>query len=129
MTVSDKHASPAGQLDKAEITLRLVLPRAALERLTVRAMQEQRKLEALIQEILEAADDLTHREFTADLAALVESTAAKDGALVASQFESGPGAELYRPHEFSSCYSRAATLGSSPIWDPPVLGARFHSAV
>ena len=55
MTVSDKHASPAGQLDKAEITLRLVLPRAALERLTVRAMQEQRKLEALIQEILEAA--------------------------------------------------------------------------
>ena len=75
------------------------------------------------------ADDLTHREFTADLAALVESTAAKDGALVASQFESGPGAELYRPHEFSSCYSRAATLGSSPIWDPPVLGARFHSAV
>ena len=55
MTVSDKHASPPGQLDKAEISLRLVLPRAALERLTVRAMHEQRKLEALIQEILEAA--------------------------------------------------------------------------
>jgi hypothetical protein len=41
------------QLDKAEITLRLVLPRAALERLTARAIQEQRKIEALVQEILE----------------------------------------------------------------------------
>jgi hypothetical protein len=32
-----------------------VLPRAALERLTARAMREGRKLEALIQEILEGA--------------------------------------------------------------------------
>ena len=53
--VTAKRPSPVGQLDKAEITLRLVLPRAALERLTARAIREQRKLEALIQEILEGA--------------------------------------------------------------------------
>jgi hypothetical protein len=53
--VTAKRPSPAGQLDKAEITLRLVLLRAALERLTARAIREQRKLEALIQEILEGA--------------------------------------------------------------------------
>lgn len=40
----------------AELALRLVLPRAALERLTARAIRgEGRKLEALIQEILETA--------------------------------------------------------------------------
>jgi hypothetical protein len=53
--VTAKRPSPVGQLDKAELTLRLVLPRAALERLTARAIREQRKLEALIQEILEGA--------------------------------------------------------------------------
>jgi hypothetical protein len=41
--------------DLAAITLRLVLPRAVLERLRARALREQRKLEALIQEILEGA--------------------------------------------------------------------------
>jgi hypothetical protein len=40
---------------KAEIRLRLVLPRAVLERLSARAMREGRKLEALIQDILEGA--------------------------------------------------------------------------
>ena len=54
-TVTDKRPSPPGQLEKAELTLRLVLPRSALERLTARAIREQRKLEALIQEILEGA--------------------------------------------------------------------------
>jgi hypothetical protein len=53
--VTDKRPSPVGQPTKAEISLRLVLQRPALERLTARAMREQRKLEALIQEILEGA--------------------------------------------------------------------------
>jgi hypothetical protein len=35
--------------------MRLALPRAALERLRARAIREQRKFEALIQEILEGA--------------------------------------------------------------------------
>jgi hypothetical protein len=53
--VTAKRPSPPGQRDKAELTLRLVLPRPVLERLTARAIREQRKLEALIQEILEGA--------------------------------------------------------------------------
>lgn len=53
--VTDKRPSPVGQPTKVEISLRLVLSRPALERLTVRAMREQRKLEALIQAILEGA--------------------------------------------------------------------------
>jgi hypothetical protein len=44
-----------GTPDKAEITVRLVLARAVLERLHARAVRETRKLEALIQEILEGA--------------------------------------------------------------------------
>jgi hypothetical protein len=54
-TVTDRDPSPVGQLGKAEITLRLVLPRAVLEQLRARAIRERRKLEALIQEILEGA--------------------------------------------------------------------------
>jgi hypothetical protein len=54
-TVTDRDPSPVGQPGKAEITLRLALPRAVLERLRVRAIRETRKLEALIQEILEGA--------------------------------------------------------------------------
>ena len=54
-TVTDRDPSPVGLPTKAEITLRLVLPRAVLERLTTRAIREQRKVEALIQEILEGA--------------------------------------------------------------------------
>jgi hypothetical protein len=38
-----------------EITVRLVLPRAVLERLSARAIREGRKLEGLVQEILEGA--------------------------------------------------------------------------
>ena len=39
----------------AAITLRLSLPRAVLERLRARAIREHRKLEALVQEILEGS--------------------------------------------------------------------------
>jgi hypothetical protein len=53
--VTTKRPSPPGQRDKAEITLRLALPRAVLERLRARAIREQQKLEALVQEILEGA--------------------------------------------------------------------------
>ena len=44
-----------GRPELAAITLRLALPRAVLERLRARAIRESRKLEALIQEILEGA--------------------------------------------------------------------------
>jgi hypothetical protein len=54
-TITDRDPSPVGLPNKAEITLRLSLPRAALERLRARAIREERKLEALIQEILEGA--------------------------------------------------------------------------
>jgi hypothetical protein len=54
-TVTDRDPSPVGMPAKAEITLRLSLPRAALERLRARAIREHRKLEALIQDILEEA--------------------------------------------------------------------------
>jgi hypothetical protein len=45
--VTDKRPSPAGQPDKFELTLKLVLPRVVAERLTARAIREGRKLEAL----------------------------------------------------------------------------------
>ena len=47
--------SPVGLPDKAEISLRLSLPGAVLERLTARAVRAGRKLEALVQEIREGA--------------------------------------------------------------------------
>ena len=47
-----KRPSPVGMPDRAELTVRLILPRPVLERLTVRAIREQCKLEAVIQEIL-----------------------------------------------------------------------------
>jgi plasmid stability protein len=42
-------------LDKAEITPRLALPRAVLERLRARAIREGRNVEAVVAEILAAA--------------------------------------------------------------------------
>jgi hypothetical protein len=54
-TVTDRDPSPVGLPNRAEITLRLSLPRAVLERLRARAIREQRKLEALVQAILEGA--------------------------------------------------------------------------
>jgi hypothetical protein len=50
-----RRPSPVGQPDKVELTLKIVLPGAVAERLTTRAIREERKLEALIQEILEGA--------------------------------------------------------------------------
>ena len=60
-TVTDRDPSPVGLPELAAITLRLALPRAVLVRLRTRAMREGRKLEALIQEILEAAAEVAHR--------------------------------------------------------------------
>jgi hypothetical protein len=52
-TVTDRDPRPVGQPELAAITLRLAVPRAVLERLRARAIRETRKLEAIIQEILE----------------------------------------------------------------------------
>jgi hypothetical protein len=52
--VTAKLESPAGQPTKAEVTLRLVLPRAVLERLVARAHREgYPSLAALVQAVLE----------------------------------------------------------------------------
>lgn len=53
-TVTAKLKSPVGQPDKAEIALRLVLPRTVLERLMVRAHREEHpSLAAWVQAVLE----------------------------------------------------------------------------
>ncbi len=53
--VTDKRPSPPGQPTKVEISLRLALPRAVLERLSARAIREGRNVEAVVTEILAAA--------------------------------------------------------------------------
>jgi len=53
--VTDKRPSPVGQPTKVEISLRLVLARPVLERLSARAIREGRNIEGLIQEIIEGA--------------------------------------------------------------------------
>ena len=53
--VTDRDPSPPGQPDLAQITLRLALPRAAIERLRARAIRDGRNLEGLIAEILASA--------------------------------------------------------------------------
>jgi hypothetical protein len=53
--VTDRRASPPGQPDKTEITLRLVLPRTLLERLSAQAIRQGRNVEVLVAEILAAA--------------------------------------------------------------------------
>ena len=50
-----RRPSPPGLPDLAELTLRLAIRRSALERLTARAIREERRLEALIRELLENA--------------------------------------------------------------------------
>ena len=52
-----KRPSPLGQPDKVELPLRLVLSRTAFERLTARAIRQGRKVEALIEELLETAGE------------------------------------------------------------------------
>jgi hypothetical protein len=49
-----KRPSPPGIPGRAELTLKLTLPRPVLEQLTVQAVHEGRRLEALVEEILEA---------------------------------------------------------------------------
>jgi len=53
--VTDRRPSRVGQPTKVEISLRLVLPRPVLERLTAQAIRECRNLEGLIAEILASA--------------------------------------------------------------------------
>jgi hypothetical protein len=54
-SVTDRDPSPPGQPDLAQITLRLALPRATVERLRARAIREGRNLEGLVAEILASA--------------------------------------------------------------------------
>jgi hypothetical protein len=52
--VTDKLKSPPGQADKAEVTLKVVLPRVVVERLMARASREgYPSLAALVQAVLE----------------------------------------------------------------------------
>jgi hypothetical protein len=51
-----KRPSPAGRPDKVEVTLRLALPRALMERLSARAIREQKSLELIVHELIEEAD-------------------------------------------------------------------------
>ena len=53
--VTDKRPSPVGQPTKVEISLRLVLARPVLERLSARAIREGRNIEGLILAIIEGA--------------------------------------------------------------------------
>ncbi len=48
-----RRPSPPGIPDRAELTLKISLPRTLLQRLTARAIREGRRLEQIITEILE----------------------------------------------------------------------------
>ena len=50
-----KRPRPLAQASEVKLAVKLVLSRTTAERLTARAIREARKLEALIQEILEGA--------------------------------------------------------------------------
>jgi hypothetical protein len=52
-----KRPSPVGRPDKVEVMLRFTLPRALMERLTARAIREERSLESLVADILDANAD------------------------------------------------------------------------
>jgi hypothetical protein len=51
--VTDKRPSPPGQPTKVEISLRLVLSRSVLERLSAQAIREGRNVESVVAELLE----------------------------------------------------------------------------
>jgi len=53
--VTDKRPSPVGQPTKVEISLRLVLPRRAFERLIARAIRDGINAQSLIERLIEAA--------------------------------------------------------------------------
>jgi len=40
-------------IDRVEVTFRFTLPRAVMERLTVRAIQEERSIESVVADVLE----------------------------------------------------------------------------
>ncbi len=50
-----RQPSPPGIPDRAELTLKISLPRPLLEWLTARAIREGRRLEQLVMEMIEAA--------------------------------------------------------------------------
>jgi hypothetical protein len=54
--LTDKRPSPPGQPTKVEISLRLALPRAVLERLSAQAIRQGRNIEAVVAEILAASE-------------------------------------------------------------------------
>ena len=58
--MTDKRPSPVGQPAKVELTVKLVVSRAVAECLTARAIREERKLEALIQEAPRRRGQIAH---------------------------------------------------------------------
>ena len=52
---TNRRRSPPGQPEKAVVTLRLLLPRLLVERLSARAIREDVPLAAVVEEILEGA--------------------------------------------------------------------------
>jgi hypothetical protein len=56
-TATSRRPSPPGQPDKAVVTLRLLLTRPIVERLSARAIREGVQLEAVVEEILEGVPE------------------------------------------------------------------------
>ena len=54
---TSRRPSPPGQPDKAVVTLRLLLTRAIVERLSARAIREDVRLEVVVEEILEGVPE------------------------------------------------------------------------
>ena len=53
--VTDRDPSPPGQPELAQLTLRLALPRAVVQRLRAQAIREGRNVEGLVAEIIARA--------------------------------------------------------------------------
>jgi hypothetical protein len=51
--LTGRRPSPPGIPDRAELTLKISLPRALVERLTAQAIREERRLEQVITEIIQ----------------------------------------------------------------------------
>jgi hypothetical protein len=54
---TSRRPSPPGQPDKAVVTLRLLLTRPIVERLSARAIREDVRLEVVVEEILEGVPE------------------------------------------------------------------------
>ena len=88
-----KRPRPVAQPAEVELAVKLVLSRTAAERLTARAALEGRKLEALIQEILEDAaqrDDEVEQELECATEHARESTAHRAASDVSGTRHSRP---------------------------------------